>query len=412
VISVLVSSAGRLSVAHLCFALSQWSLVVYLARTSGLGEAGYFSLAMAIAAPIYLFSFQGVKTVRGSQGNSPRYGQTIILSRLINLALATVLAVLVLVFGLAGSPDSVSIGGSIVCLKLAEGVCDLSYGERQRIRDFPGISLSLIARSAIVFMGLVLGISLYVEPITLILSISIASLVWSVGWHSRDITSMARERGREPGLRLTRRKVWAAMLFSWRHLPLGGSTGLASLGPNLPRYLLAYFSGAEAVAVYSLLLYFPLMAQLLIVSLGQTQIASLGDQYRGNRSLFLSRLNSLTATAAALGLLLLSAGAVAGETVLTILYGPKLAGYGFELTFFLAYSVPALAVSALHYGLVAAGIYRLQFWIHLSGVMSLVILAAILIPLLGLQGSAIALFIAATGQAMAGYWVLRRDLNG
>jgi O-antigen/teichoic acid export membrane protein len=408
VISPVLTSAARLSVAHLCFALAQWAMVVYLARTSGLRDAGFFSLALAIAAPIYLFFFQGLKTVRGSQGKSPRFGQTIILSRLINLALATVLVVLVLVLGLAGSESSAAIGASVVCLKLAEGVCDLSYGERQRIRDFPGISLSLITRSGIVFTGLMLGILLSVEPITLILSISIASLAWSLGWHCRDITSMARERGRKPTPRPTRRKVRAAMLFSWRHLPVGGATGLASLGPNLPRYLLAYFLGSEAVAIYSLLIYFPLMAQLLVVSLGQTQIAPLGEQYRESGSLFLTSLNRLIAAATALGLLLLLAGAVAGETALVFLYGPTLAGYGFELMFFLAYSVPALAVSALYYGLVAAGIYRLQFWINLFGVVSLSILAVILIPLLGLQGSGIALFVAASGQAVAGYGVLRR----
>lgn len=298
---------------------------------------------------------------------------------------------------------------AVTSFKLAEGVCDLVYGENQRTRQFGSMVRSLYMRSSIVGLGLLAGFMASANPASAIFVISIASLVWSLARHGGELQAIASDGRDGPhgtGIRRPNRATLQKVGF--RHLSLGGSAAVSSLGPNIPRYALAYWSGPEAVAIFTLLVYFPMMAQLVVISMGQTQVAALGSEFRVDRTAFRRRTNRMIYGALFVGLLLLVGGWSTGEFLLDVLYGAETGAYVHILPLFLTYGVAAFIVAVLHYALIASGHYRNHLIISMAAALLLGILVVLSVPTMGLQGAVLSMIAAMFFHAVGGFLIVRR----
>jgi len=399
----------KLSFATFAFAVSQWLLIVYLARAASLEVAGHYSLALAVAAPIYLFAFLGFRTTRAAQGDRPRFGSSLVQIRLVATGVATALSLAVLVPVYWGNSIALLLTGAVIFLKLTESCCDLVYAEKQRTRAFAGMRRSLYIRSFMLVAGTTAGFAMSADPVLVLVVVTLASLAWAVAFHGGDFRLIAldgRERASLPSTH--RRQLGKHRMVALRHLALGGSAAVSSLGPNVPRYALGLWAGPESVAIFTLLVYFPMMAQLVVVSMGQTQVATLGNEFWADRVAFRSRVHMLIGAALGVGAVLLAGGGLMGEAVLAFLYGSEIAGYAGSLALFLMYGAVAFVVAVLHYAIVASGRYKSHLTMAVIAAATLSVMVLAWVPTHGLNGAVMAMLVATTIHAVGAYLVVAR----
>jgi O-antigen/teichoic acid export membrane protein len=382
---------------------------VYLARVGNLALAGQYALALAVAAPIFLFFSLGFRNARAAQGSRPLFGRYFVQLRVVGLFVSASLALSILLPIYWETRSAVMLILAVIFFKLVDGVSDLVYGEHQRTEAFNSLSVSLYVRSTIIVLGLFVGSFLRIEPQLVVLLVSAMSVCWTLLAHVGDLRAISSSQMVRPGEQKRREEVAAIRTIFVRHASLGASATMSSLGPNIPRYALALWIGPEAVAIFSLLLYFPLLAQLVVISMGQTQVGRLGNDFREDRQAFRKRTHMMIGGAGIVGTLLVLGGLFAGEFLLDLLYGKELSAYGNILVLLCAYGALAFVASVLHFAIIATGMYKSYFKIVGSGALLLLLLVTIAVPRIDIYGAAIAMIGGMIVQVIASYAVVTKE---
>jgi O-antigen/teichoic acid export membrane protein len=303
----------------LLFALSQWLLVVAMARWGSARLVGDWTLALAITAPVFILAQCKLRFVLAADATREYPWTRYLALRVRSMGVAaSVIGVVVLV----AYRDLTGLLIILIALgKGVEGVCDIRYGRLQRDDDMRGITVALVRRAFVV------------------LSLAVVTL-----WLTRSAawTALAALAGQGIGLWLdtvSRRRPAAepdggpslgALLR--RTLPLGLATAIGSLQAGLPRFVLDAEVSREAVGTFSLLAY-PYMVGALLVS-AMTNVALPGLARRASASDwrgFRRVVGGLCGAGGALCLATVLVTWVVGEPAMRFLYGAHYAGLANEL---------------------------------------------------------------------------------
>jgi O-antigen/teichoic acid export membrane protein len=373
------SNAAIMGLGQIVYVLCQWGILIVVARSGGPEMVGRFALALAIAAPVMLFSNLSLRPalVTDVRGEHPlgRYlalrlaktaiGGTIVVGLALALRLESEGALLIVVVGLAKSSENLS---------------DILYGVAQRHERFDLIARSMSARGLLGLLAMAAGIAATGEVVwgALALALAWALVLALYDWPKTAAWRRASAPAGAP-------RTWLGL--AWSVLPLGVAVLLFSLNGNLPRYVIADWFGEAELGVFAAMAYLVAAGGMLINVLGQVASPRLARAAaRHDRSAFAKLLGAVSAPALALGLLGVLSAAIYHKEVMTILYGDQFAAYSELLVWVMVVGLISFVTSGFGFGATALRMFRIIPLVHGATCAFNLVACLILAPLCGMLG--------------------------
>lgn len=388
------------------YAFSQWLILMILARKGNPAMVGQFALAMALTAPVMLFSNLKLRDV---QATDVKHEFEFI--HYFTLRAWTVVLAIVLIAGIALWGDfqisTVSIIIIIACVKGVESISDIVYGKHQQNEKMKLISLSLFFRgiisASVFYMVMRFSDSLFWSCMSLLLT-RLGVLVFydikSIGVKAEilkaaNMYSFIKKFFRKG---IKDRKAAELLRVSF---PLGFAALAVSLIPNIPNYVLEKYQGEFELGMFSSLMYLQVIGNTLIIALGQAASPKLSRLYNSGNTLqftmfFLRQLSG----AAALGLLGIAAAGLFGEEILGLLLGKVYSSHNDLFMLVMISGGISYVVSFTGYALLSIKKYPAQLWINITVLFFSLMLSFALISKSGATGAAYSLIFTMLAQAI------------
>lgn len=366
------------------FQVCQWAMVVAITKMSSTAVAGDWNLALAVTAPIFLFTQLKLRWVQSTDIRDEFTWREYAANRAVGtvVALAAAAAVAVAVYpGIA--PLIALVGVS----KAVDGGSDLVYGRLQRHERQDRIGRSLIARGLTSVAAGIGAFWLWRSAAWAAAATAIAYLPWLV-W---DVIGVRRfvdgpvaprwDGGRQRALAL-------------RVLPLGFATAIGSLQTNIPRYFVDAHGTRVDVGVYGNLSYLLVAGNLVVAAIASAVIPRLArDAAAQAWGPFVRTLRTMILIGIGLATVAVIACALIGAPVLRLLYSEQEAANADVLVWMAAATGLVWSYIFLGTGLDAMRRYAIQPWIHGTSTAVIAGAAALLVPRHGLHGAAWATLI-------------------
>jgi O-antigen/teichoic acid export membrane protein len=333
---------GWASLAGALQSLGPFGSFLILARLSSPQELGRYSLAVAIAIPVFLAARMQLRqaAVADPQG-SASFGAY----RRLRVISATVSLAAVGLFAQTLQRESCWVLCAVALVRWAEEIGDIHYAATQRAGRWPRIAASQMLRLTGVLVVLPLGWRLAGLPAALT-----AVALWQMAvtaWFDAPLVRVL-----EPG-RSNAIGAGALLRLNW---PLGATACVVSLISYVPRYALAWSSGESAVGDYAALAQAALLGNLVVQGAGQASLARLGVAYVSDRGGFRRLVRQLLWFAGGVGAAALLAAVLWGDALLSMVFHPRFAALQTQLAVMMIASLFVYATSVFGYALTAAGV--------------------------------------------------------
>ena len=398
---------------NVVYAICQCGAIVALARLGSSSMIGQFSLGLAIAAPVLMFTNLNLRAVQATDARRLHSFDDYLGLRLaMTLAGLGVIALIVLGAGYERQTALV-----ILIVALAKGIetlSDIHYGLFQLNDRLDQSGRSMIIRGILSVAALSAG--LYLTH-SVLWGCAGMALVWLLALlffdarQGRRFVANAGELDSQPSL--------ANPLFSWAQrlgrswglmrtaLPLGIATTMAALNLNMPRYFIHARLGERQLGIYSAMAYATVPMILVSDSLGYSVVPRLARFYADARlAEYRALLLKMLAVGACLGFGGLAVARLFGAQFLSLFFGSEYAAHsGTFLVLILAasiYCVACMFTSAV----TSARRFMIQAPIYVLIASSNAAACAIWVPVAGLAGGAAAMVVASTVHLVLGATVV------
>ena len=389
---------------NLLYALSQWGFLILLAKVLDSVAVGQFAFALAVTAPIIIFANQGLTGLQATDAKGEFTFLDYFSCRLITTSLAFLFICVLSTF--MGWPPVVIV---VAAAKAVEALCDIKYGQYQRIDRMDRTAKSMILRGTV---------SLVVAGVLLSARRSIA---WAAaGLLVANVVGLLVHDYRPQISRLRS----GSRVFAWREVgrmfgrprrnelfvqafPLGVAAMLSSLTSSIPRYFIDHYSGAALLGIFSAVMYLLIAGRTLVTALAQSCVAQLSRFYIERNGPSFRR---LLCRQMLVGLLLGAAGVlcslVAGKFLLRVLYRPEYADYSNVLLLVMFAAALNYLAEFSNGGLLAVRAIKVQPVILALCAALILFLSFALVPRFGIVGGAWAVVITSAFQLAANLYCL------
>ena len=373
------------------FALTQWGIVVVVARLGSPVEVGVVTVVTALVTPIFLFAQMGMRDGH-SVDDLDRFTRADYLAlRLVSSLMAVgIIGVLIFTYLVPSGVLVQATAAAFALVKLFGAQTNMNHGIFQRAERLDFVAISMISRG---LLGLLAFAVCYWWTRSLVLAFLAEALAWWLCQWAVDRRLLQRLNAHVP-----MREVLAVspqrmlQLARWM-FPLGLAIFLMAASASVPRLVLERHVELALVGIFGAIAYVNVALNTVSGAIGTAAAARLRRLYRqGARRRFLRLSVQLTLLSAALGGALWMVAFLAGDIILQLLYGAE---YAHRELFQIAIFAAALRITAspLQFALTAGQ----AFWRRMSN-NSLTFLVAIaasllLIPSLGVIGAAWALVV-------------------
>lgn len=379
---------------NLVYAASQWGILVVIARLGTPEMVGQFALALAVTAPVVMFANLQLRAVQATDARRAYDFSDYLGLRLLTTAAA--LALIAAIALLSGYRAETALVILFVGLaKGCEALSDVIFGLLQQRERMDRIAKSLMIEgpATLVVMAAVLALTHSVAA-----AAAAMALVWLLQLALYDARSAARL------LRARPRPRWhgpTLRRLAWLALPLGVTMLLISLRTNIPRYVMERAWGEAELGIFAALSYIMVAEVTLFNALGQATSPRMAQHFSdGNYRKFTVIVLKLIAISATVGIAGVIAAAVAGNLILSLLYGMEYAQHTTVFVALMATAAVGLIASLLNYATIATGRFGLLMPVFIGLVILTFGLSLWLIPLYGMVGAAIALAVGFVAQAI------------
>ena len=407
--SILSSSAIWQTLGNIAYSIALWICLIILARTSNTEQVGYFAFAMAVTAPVFMFSNLRLRLVFATDARyefSPV--QYVVLRALMTMLALAILAIASTIF--IADPTMKIVILILAMAKAVEAMSDILYGyfQLQECGKKVGISMLLKALLVVITVSVTLPYWSSASNVSLVLLGAWVSLLilydfpyaLKSGYRVADVGG-SRLKNHCQQLKLLLRKT----------LPLAFVALICSVTTNMPRYFLEVIVGASGLGMYAAVAYFGVGLTLIAAGIGQASLPELGRTWNASsieefRSLYLR--------------LIRFAGVIGtGSVIFTLLFGKDILGivYGAEYqeqshVFVIIVVAASLNIMGLYqwYIMTAMRMFRHQLILSMVVLLTLVGLCFMLVSNVGLVGAALAEVLAALLQVGIGGWLIARKL--
>jgi O-antigen/teichoic acid export membrane protein len=385
---------------NLVYAACQWGIIVALAKLGNSFMVGQFSLGLAIATPVLMFTNLHLRAVQATDAR-----RLYSFAEYFQLRSVMTLAAIVVIAGIAWFENygrqTTLIILAVALAKGIEALSDIHYGLFQLNDRLDQTGISMMFRGALAVVAV--GAGLYLTHDVFWGCIAVA-LVWLASFLLFDVRRGRRfvshqfcEYSNLSGwqecnlLRLQRQ--WNLMRLA---LPLGLVTTLASVNLNMPRYFIEARIGVHQLGVFSALAYATVVLTLVSDSLGHCAIPRLSRFYADGRfKEFRSLLLQMSAIGAALGLGSLVVAQGMGTWILHTVYGSEYAAASRIFVVLMIATAIHCVAGMFTSGIMSARCFRVQVPIFALVVASTALACYRLVPASGLLGAAKAMVVGA-----------------
>ncbi len=385
------------------YAAAQWAMLLVLVRLGSPAMVGEYSLALAIGAPVVMFTNLRLAYLLASDAGRSRPYSDYFSLRLSANVVAIVAIMLWAWFG-GYRGDTWVVIVLVGLAKVAEAFSDLAFGYLSMRLRFRAVATSLAVRGwgTVVLMAV---LRLAAVPLTGVAAA--LAIWWWVAFWLVDLRLVRHARvGDDPAVappatvaallrafRLNR----SLLALAWQAVPLGVVALSLSLAASIPRLTIARELGADAVGYFSALAYVMVAGRMVAVALGTPTLPRLGRFVAaGDRAGFIRTVGQVVTFGLVLGAAGVLGAALIGRQALTLVYGANYAVWSPVLTWLLVASGLGYSATFLEDSLVAMRKLRAQASLLLITLGVISAGCALLIPRHGLMGAAWALVIGAS----------------
>ncbi len=377
-----------------------------LAKLGSPSIVGQFTLGLAVAAPVFMFTNLQLRAVQATDVNVEHGFANYFTLRLLATLLGLVAIVALLPF--AGASSDVRVVILLVSVsKCIECMSDVTAGLLQREEQLKRVAISFMIRGS----GSVLVFSLtFASTRNLALSVAAMCVVWLAVFLLYDVPNTRALIGRHgPFFRFDWRALWRLSMLG---LPLGWVATFATLSVNIPRYFIQHYLGLADQGIYASLAYLVVAINLIVAALSvsvTTRLARLfadGDHKQFVR--LLTKLSMLGVSIAAVGVPLTF---LVGRPLLGMLYRPEYADHVGLLALIVGIAGLGTIGTFLFCGLTAARTFRAQVPVYFTAMLVGIAGSALLVPRFGLIGAGVGLLLSTMIPVLGGVLVIRQILR-
>lgn len=379
-------SVGAAGLGTAVYSLGQWLILVILTQATNPQYVGEFSLIMAIAAPVMVFSSLSLRQVFVTDTDlGYSFGDYFTL-RLCSTSVAVILVALVCVS--QSLPLHLCLW--IIGAKAVDLVADILYGPFQSERKLAPIGLAQIIN------GVSGPVMLYIlvqldAPMWIATSAIMASSLLSLAY----ISLKTRRMPAAPRISLVGFNIGRLARIA---LPLGISALLVAVYANIPRYFIEHWHGLTELALFSAVSYIAIAGNALIGAVAQFALPTVAGALKADNRRRAFRLVAMFSVAfTALGAMAVAISIPFGSQLLTMLYGSDYAD-GHLLTISLVAWTLGAAAWMLEIPLVALRRFSLQMASSWLTILAVILASLILVPKYGALGGAWATVVGACVQ--------------
>ena len=391
---------------NLVYSFCQWGMLSVLAKAGNVGVVGQFALALAISAPVFMFTNLALRAVLVTDG-SRLYRFADYFTLRVSTTMVGLLVVAVLVFT---SPYDLVTRKVILLVALAkcvECLSDVVGGLLQLHERLDQAAISLTIRGA---LSILTFAATFLCSHSLLASTAALCASWLAVFIGYDLCQA--KGALAPGEQFFRLDWRADRKLVLLALPLGFVTMLLSLNGNLPRYLLEHYGGPAQLGMFASMAYLLVALSTVVNALGQSALVRLSSMFAsGDLDGFRRLILKLVGIGVGATLVSLPLAALFGRTTLTLLYRPE---YGQHMRAFLiivaAGGVSAVA-SFLGYGMTTARCFHAQVPITATCTLTAAVVTALLVPNHGLTGAALGILASAIVLAVGYALVLQLTID-
>ena len=391
---------------NVLYGACQWGMLSALAKLGSPSIVGQFTLGLAVAAPVFMFTNLQLRAVQATDVNVEHGFANYFTLRLLATLLGLVAIVALLPF--AGASSAVRAVLLLVAVsKCIECMSDLTAGLLQREEQLRRVAISLMMRGVASVLVFSLAFAYFRN---LAISVAAMSGVWLAVLLLYDVPNVRLLIGRNsPFLRFDRHELRRLTVLG---LPLGWVATFGSLNANIPRYFLQHYLGLADQGIYASLAYLVVAINLVVAALSVSVTTRLARLFaEGNQRQFVRLLTQLSM----IGVLIAAVGVpltfLVGRPLLTLLYRPEYADHVGLLALFVGIAGLGTIGTFLFCGLTAAREFRSQVPVYLTATLIVIAGSALLVPRWGLSGAGIALFFSAITLTLGGLWMIRKVLE-
>ena len=380
---------------NVIYAISQWGILVVLAKVGTPEMVGQFALGLAITAPIILFANLSLRAVQATDARHEFQ-----LGNYVGLRVITTLSALVVIGGvsLVGGYRTETVPVIIVIglAKAFESMSDVLYGQLQQRERMDRIAISMIIKGVLTLV--VLAVSVFITHSAVGAALALA-LTWAGVLITYDTRSAALLSG-EPQRQMNGQQlkpIWDRAIL--RHLvilalPLGFTQMLVSLNTNVPRYFIERLWGERELGFFAAIAYLMLAGNTVIGALGQAATPRLAQYYaHSDEKAFRHLLGRLFLIGAGLGVIGIVVAVLIGQPLLNLIYGSEYASYTQVLHVIMLAAALSYLAAFLGNSMTAARYFRVQVPVLLACLLTNLLACAILVPANGILGAAWAICV-------------------
>lgn len=374
---------------NVVYAACQWGVIIVLAKLANSFGVGQFSLGLAVATPVLMFSNFDLRAVQATDARRQyRFAEYFRLRVVMTLAGLLVIAGIVRYGRFESRTAAV-----ILAVALAKGVetlSDIHYGLFQLNDRLDQTGRSMMLRGVLSVIAVAAGLHLTHKVVW--------GCVWlALGWlgalllfdvrRGRCLVAYTERSGESPRPRGFERQ-WKLLHLA---LPLGIVTTIASINLNMPRYFIHARMGEHELGIFSAMAYATVAMTLVGDSLANCAIPRLSRLYAAGRTgEFRMLLSRLLVAGSAIGLSGLVVAWGLGSWLLTLFYSPEYATHTHVFVLLTAAAAIHFASSMLTSGITAARYFRIQVPMFALVAAATAAACARWVPTMGLTGGAFA----------------------
>ena len=300
------------------YAATQWGILVALAKLGSPEHVGGLALALAVGAPIVLFSQLHLRAIQATDSSDAYTFGTYLTLRLLTTPLAVLLVAAVALSGNYGTETAATLF-LVGIMKAADAVSDVYFGAWQKAEHMRGIAVAQMINGIGSLAALAAGVALT------------GSIVWGAGGallgSLASLTFVLRYDGwlRRHGVggEIHLQADWRILArLAGTALPLGVVMLLVSLNGSIPRYVIERALGQAQLGIFAAVSSLMVIGVTIVNALGQSASPRLARFYATGDPRFGKLLWNLMAVAAGVGLLGVLSAYLAGGWVLRHLYTP------------------------------------------------------------------------------------------
>lgn len=313
-------------------ALSQWAVILLLARTTSTGSVGIYALGLAISAPVMLFASLSLRTVLVTDTAARFQFREYLLLRLACMGLAVVVTAGIAAFA---APSGAAVVFAVAVAKALDGVADIYYGHLQRRDRMRTIGTCMAVNAVVSVAATWVLLAATGSPLGAAIGCVVGSAAGTLVSAVTTRPGAAIEPGAttmpaatEPGATtrptapLTRPLLHTAAALVSVALPLGLASSVTSVTANLPRYLVGRSVDLESLGVFAALSYVLVAATVGYHAAAQVILPRMARWYAvGDLAAIAALTRRLVLGCLALGAVAVAAVAGTGEPILRALYG-------------------------------------------------------------------------------------------